>query len=635
MLILSHLLDLALVLALLALCAGVGRLALGRLGFAFERPLEALSFSTAGGGGLIATAILIAGWAGVLSAPVLGLLLLAGAAVARRELAELPSLLARCGSALSAHAGVLSLAVFAAVGLFLISQAAAPPADWDSLMYHLRVPGQFLERGRVYLPEDNPHTAFVQLAHMLYLPLLAVGSPSGPALLNACTALLLGLAAFAFCARFLGRATAEWTLALLWGSTLLVMVAITPRVDVTLAWYLFLAHYALLAARDDPSSRRFLYLAGALLGFAFGVKYHALAYALALSPLVLWVAPSRAREAGPSLRRSLRSLAGFGLPALAAAGPWWLKNWILFRAPLYPFLAERRLDPWLARIYGGEAIPASVAPEAFEALAQVRAPFNLLDLLWAPGRLTVEAEGAFYFVNPILLALPLWVLFRRERTLNALLLPALGYLAVLLAYSRETNTRYLIPALAPLTIVAVHMIVAWVARFRSPKRVRAALLAVTALALLPTAYTVAARFSQTRTLAYLAGTLSREDYLLTHPDPEVSTHARIASVVNRELPEDARILMLLEARGYYFERDVLQDNLLTNWPLLAPKASAGDCLRSSGVTHLLVSHAALAYYVGRGLDARALRWDAFPPFAERCLTPAYRRYGFTLYRLRP
>ena len=51
-------------------------------------------------------------------------------------------------------------------------------------MYHLRVPAQFLEAGRIYLLEDNLHVAYVQLVHMLYLPLLAYGSTSGPALLR-------------------------------------------------------------------------------------------------------------------------------------------------------------------------------------------------------------------------------------------------------------------------------------------------------------------------------------------------------------------------------------------------------------------------------------------------------------------
>ncbi|MGH7546014.1 MAG: hypothetical protein ACREKI_07520, partial [Gemmatimonadota bacterium] len=292
------------------------------------------------------------------------------------------------------------------------------------------------------------------------------------------------------------------------------------------------------------------------------------------------------------------------------------------------------IEPWLAHLYGSSGVPASVGTEVFQALRQVRVPFNLLDLLREPGRLTVEAEGALYSLSPLLLALPLWVTVRRDRTLQALLLPALAYVALVLLPSPATNLRYLIPVLAPLTIVAAHATASVLGRILPPARVQAAFLVLTALALIPTANTVLTRWSRTHPWAYVAGALSPPDYLHAHLDPEVFTYAHIVSVVNRKVPEDARILLLLEARGLYFDRDVLQDNVLTNWAFLAPLASEGDCLRASGITHVLVNYTALRYYTGRGLDPGLLRWNEFARFAERCLTPACARYGFTLYRLR-
>ena len=122
---------------------------------------------------------------------------------------------------------------------------------------------------------------------MLYLPLLALGSSAGPALLSAFIAVLLGLAVFAFTARFLGDRTASLSLALLWGTTTLLLVAITPRLDVTLAFYLFLAHYALMLALSSSSSRAPLYLSAVLLGAAIGIKYNALPYILGLAPRIL------------------------------------------------------------------------------------------------------------------------------------------------------------------------------------------------------------------------------------------------------------------------------------------------------------------------------------------------------------
>src|SRR5262249_10115931 len=151
----------------------------------------------------------------------------------------------------------------AAVG-FVFLVAIAPPADWDSLMYHLRLPAQFLERGQIFLPEDNLHVAFVGLPHMLYLPLLRVGSSSAPAVFSAALTLALGLSVFALGSRFWGDVCGLSGLLLLWSSPVLLLVGGTARIDVTGALFLLLAHYALLLAISSKSEGDKVYIAGLL-----------------------------------------------------------------------------------------------------------------------------------------------------------------------------------------------------------------------------------------------------------------------------------------------------------------------------------------------------------------------------------
>lgn len=76
LLVVDHLFDLSLALALLAVCAGVGRLVLRRCEATFDQPLEDLSFSTALGSGILAASILVCGALSALRAPVLVVLLL-------------------------------------------------------------------------------------------------------------------------------------------------------------------------------------------------------------------------------------------------------------------------------------------------------------------------------------------------------------------------------------------------------------------------------------------------------------------------------------------------------------------------------------------------------------------------------
>ncbi len=632
--ILDHLFDLVVVLSLLMVCGSVGRFALVRCGVDFDQPIESVVFAVTVGGGIVSTSLLALGALSGLQTVTVGILLLLFAAITRKELAEVVSFTARVPSYLQANGGpriffAFAVLVFGSVALFLVVLGLAPPVDWDALMYHLRVPDQFLEQDRVYLPEDNLHVAFVGLAHMLYLPLLAYGSPSAPAAANAILALLLGLAVFSFCARFLEGRTGSLSLAMVWGTTTVLLVAVTPRTDVTLGLYLFLAQYALLLALSS-SGRGHFYLAALLLGFAFGIKYHAAPYIVGLVPLVLWVARSR----GTKVLDGVRPAMVFGLWLIAAATPWLIKNWILLRAPLSPLFTAMALEPWLIPLFGNANVPASVDPRIFQTLAEVRVQFNLWDAFFAPGRLTIEPEGALYYANPILLLLPLWVFFARDRILTWLVIPAIVYLLIVLVSFPATNLRYLVPAAVPLTIVAIHGVVRFSERVLAPRSARAALTGLAILSLVPSARAMYLWVSRTDAVGHLFGVTSATEYMAGHVDPGVRVYAPLVQFVNNEVPEESRILMLFEARGYYFKPTVLQDNRVTNWPLLASTSVPDACLESTEVTHVLLAIGSLNYYVRRGLDLDVVREAALQQFAQQCLAPVYQTPGYVLFRVR-
>jgi len=365
LLVLDHLFDAALAGVVLAVAAASGRFALRRVGLEPGDPLDGLLHSAVVGSGVLALLFLVAGLLGGLEPAVLFSLLLGVAAVARREVAELPALCSRALARIRREAGdrwLLGLAgvVTGCAAAFLLVHGSLPPGDWDSLMYHLEVPEAWLEAGRIHLPEDNLHAAITGLPQLLYLPLLAAGSPASAALLNGLFALLLAAATFAVGARLLDGESGALATTLLWASTGILVVAVTPRVDTTLTLFLLVGHGAVAAALLEPGARRdHLYRAALVLGLAVGVKYHALAYAAALAPLALW---ALFRRGDPPPRRGRIALLGILLFGVAAL-PWLVKNVILLGAPLYPFFAERSRRGWPgstgARRSPGEWIPGS------------------------------------------------------------------------------------------------------------------------------------------------------------------------------------------------------------------------------------------------------------------------------------
>jgi hypothetical protein len=525
----------------------------------------------------------------------------------------------------------------------------APPVDWDSLMYHLPVPARFLEEGRIFLPPDNLHVSFVGLLHMLYLPLLAAGRSAGPALLNGALAALLGLVLFSLGSRFPGEGgrddgdTGSLALGSVWGTTTLLLVAVTPRTDVSLALYLLLAHYAFLLALEEARGLAWAGLGALLVGLAAGIKFNGLAYGAGLVPLALWVAWRRSgtdrADGGPENPRvRIRSavsasltLAALGIAALA---PWLVKNWVLLGSPLYPYFSHRMVEPWLQALY--QANPAAPTPDVAlsQSLRGVRTPVSLWGVFFAPGELTAEGEGVFYFTNRLLLLLPLGVFFLKRRLLGWLVFPPLLYLVLVLGAFPATNLRYLIPAVPALTLAVVYVLLEAGSRY-VPRRVAAlGVMVLGTLALAPSYQAVNRWLSETEAVSHLLGSTSEAEYWATHLDPGVRAYQPMVRHVNESVSPEALVLMLFEARGFPLVPTSLQDNKITNWPYLAGALPEGSCGDEVGADYLLLANAALNYYRLRGLDPERLQWSRFQGFAERCLEPVYQVPGYVLFKWR-
>lgn len=632
--LIERLYDLLLVTALLLLASAAGaRLRrLLRLGAAEDAAVPLLGELVLGMGALSLLPLGL-GAVGALRPWPLGLAFVALTWIVRRDLSGLP---ARIGTAAGRLAGgeigwrrTAALALGAAATIGLCWRAFAPPTDWDTLMYHVELPRRFLAAGRVFLPADNMHVAFVGVAHLLYVPLLAFGSVEAPAILSASLTVLLAVAVIAGGDELIGRGAGSLSGLFLWATPSLLAVGATARTDVTLAFCLIVAHLLVCRAARAGSSRQ-LRLAGLLLGIAVGVKFLALLYGAALVPVIVW-AERRAGRRGPDL---LRETAIVGLWALAGAAPWLLKNQLLLGAPLYPYLAHRLLPPWLQGLYGRPTVPGSVPGATFHLLREVRGALNPLDVFLRPSRVTIEAGASALTVSPVLLLFPLGLLSRRRGAVVALVLPAVLYLALLVGPHPRSNLRYLIPVVPGLTMAAAAGVDRLAGRLGAAAR-RIVVVAVAALALVTSSRLLVDWVGQWPIGSYLSGRIDRSAYLESVPEPGVPQYYAMTRLLSDSLPAGSRTLLLMEARGLYFQTPVLQDDLLSNWPLLDLAPRGGECRSAAGFTHVLVNVGSLRYYASRGLDLGELRWPEFQAFADRCLQVVARAPGYVLLRRRP
>ena len=315
----------------------------GRLGFACETGL---------GMGIIGFGGLALGLAGTLNHGTALAVLLIG------PICSLPSMIRamrhaneiRIDQWLAAPAGAhwLLLAAAPALAMMLIAGSITPgllwkpedPHPYDVLEYHLHVPREWYEMGRIAGLHHNAFSYFPFGVEMHYL--LAMHVRGGPwAAMYQCQLLstiwsLLTAAAVYGAAKHLSRnrAIASAAAVIAIASPWIVMLGSVSYTETALAFYTCLAvAWALRAISGDDAQRtRNLLVAGIMAGLACGVKYTAVPMvlgALGLSLLVLMIAT---RDAG----RWWRGLALYGLAGALIASPWLIRNVIWTGNPVFP-----------------------------------------------------------------------------------------------------------------------------------------------------------------------------------------------------------------------------------------------------------------------------------------------------------
>jgi len=243
--------------------------------------------------------------------------------------------------------GIYLLLIFAFT--FLLCLAPPSGSDYDSLVYHLAAPMQYLMAGKIIaLPYDH-HSFFPFTMEMLYLCGLQL---SGPVLAKLFHWLMLPLSCLTLVAMgnlLQSRRSGWWAAAIFVSLPLVLFESITAYIDLGLVFFALLAFLCLFQwlERNDI---KWLGLCGVFCGFCLGIKYSGVFIAFWIG---LWLLGTMAK------RRQWR-FAGIGIFLfwmIAASGFWYAKNAVQTHNPVYPFAYS---------LFGGEGWTQEMAT-AYEA----------------------------------------------------------------------------------------------------------------------------------------------------------------------------------------------------------------------------------------------------------------------------
>ncbi|MCH8967368.1 MAG: hypothetical protein IID43_06785, partial [Planctomycetes bacterium] len=427
-------------------------------------------------------------------------------------------------------------------------------AGYDVLEYHLQLPKEYFEQGRIAYTPHNVYGSFPANVEMLYLlSMILRGDPYDGAATAKCVNMMLAVLT-AFAAYVAGRershragivtcvviATAGWL-------TYLCGVA---YVENGMLLFAMIAAAALLRAMAQtekdagvpgsepaggtpasaPATRAWIRTAGLMVGLSCGCKYSA----VLLVGLPLFVVVGLMRF--PSLGARVRACSIFALFGLLGFAPWLIKNTVMTGNPVFP-LAHSVFDAYPSGWGETEArhFAESHTPDPEESALTDR-----LSLLWSriPGD-PIQRFGPLVF----LLAGFRLISGRCNRTdvllFIALVVQVLGWMLGTHLYA-----RFAVPMLVPLALLAGRASDSIVTP-RS-RRVFLSLIIVGALfnAFMTGKLYVQHLYADGRKLPLEGG----DRFFL---DGLGGGHEHLATV-NHALPPNARILVIGDAKAFYF-----------------------------------------------------------------------------------
>lgn len=496
---------------------------------------------------------------------------------------------------------VVLLILAAALILSVVILSLVPPTSRDELVHHLAVPKLYLKHGGMYEIPFMPFSYYPMNLDLLYLVPLYFGNDIIPKFIHFTFALLTAWLIFAYLKRRARMAYALFGGVLFLSIPIIVKLSITAYIDLGVLFFSFASLLLLLKWREKGFKRRFLILSGVMAGLAMGTKYNAL---ITTALLTLFAPLLYAREGKGNFSRSALHGLFFLLVALLVFSPWMARNYAWKKNPVYPLYNSVFNPP--------EGLAASEGQGRKSAINSGLGVFVIREGIYqekwweialVPVRIFFEGQDGSpkHFdgkLNPFLLLLPVFAFWRlREdheevrKEKKAMLAFVVLFFAIAF-FTSDLRIRYIapiIPVLVVLSVMGAENLHEAIAKGMSGKgkNVASTILWIALASTL--AYNgryVAAQFKVVEPFGYLAGSVSREEYLERHR-PEYAA----VRFINDHLPLDAKVMLLFMGdRGYYCDREyVFGEGVLGT--LFRQPGSPEDILaglHKERVTHLLI-----------------------------------------------
>lgn len=530
----------------------------------------------------------------------------AGVVLLRNDLARVPDRVKRWLAELETSSAILAVGT-AALALPIALNAAVPPYYWDALTYHLAVPKAYADaHGFIYMPY-NVYSSMPMGGSLFYLwPYLWDGLITAKASHLVATVLALSLT-YRLARIWLSQVYATLAASFVMLTSPVMVVIGGAHNDHFQILFVVAALYVYFkwVKRAEVETKRVWLALGIFVGAALAVKYSA--YAVVAAFLPIWIYDAVRKRVRPSW--FVKAI----IVAFVMVLPWLVKAYVERGNPVFPLFYG---------FFDGRGFSAEQADRLMAWQLGMGRGRGIFDVILLPYRVSVEADVSYKEFSGIYLPflLPLAALaavfFRRGGRLVAY-----GWLYLLAWFLGPQQLRFLGAALPALAVAAAAVLAAAEGRWGGWSRRLWRSFVVIALFLVSIPYFAGAILSATSTYPYLFKP-DRDDFLRTR----VGFFAA-QEFINKELPPDAKVLMVFTNHTLYLERAAAYDSFLEASALLL----AAEKARDGAELYALAREWGCGYvHIYHSYEPKV--WPYYTPRARDVFYDFVRRYGVVIYR---
>ncbi len=500
----------------------------------------------------------------------------------------------------------------------------APEIFYDSLVYHLALPKQWLLHGGFLATPSVCYAGIPFNTELWYGLAMAIGDSSSAKAIH----FLFGTGSVALL-YVLGRRYGAPRGGLLAGliflsSPVVALEWVKTAVELSSTFFELLALYAMLLSFEfaDPGmEKRWIALSALFLGVCLGTKYTIWIALPIFMAVMFW--ERFQKDALPALIRKEFILAA---AAFAAVLPWLVRNAVFYHNPFYPFFNSifLRSAPLLPNTAGLRADAWQRSPGDFMTWKGMGS--YLLEL-W---NVSINGKTDADFIGPMFLLFLPWLFLIRwpDRLKPVFYIFILQWLAMTFS---SRLIRFTIPALALLALMI------GVVLSGAPRHFRRWSYLIFGGAILFNFCNSTLILFSLESWKVAAGQVSAGDYLSHSHSSYPTPYYPAADFINTHAPKSADVMVLGDARGFYLNRPFLTASIFDAHPLItwanesADEAELYKHFLAHGYTYLLFN-AAEAYRLHtfsiNSLDKHG--WAVLEAFWQKHLLPVYQdvnQYG--------